>query len=255
MSVREKYGDGSRPYVDLDALERYAEETYSTLLYLTLQSLPVASTSVDHIASHIGKATGIAAVLRGLPLLAFPPPPNHHSNNPTNLPEGSSGAAAAMALGIQQRGSRQGSVPLPLDVMAQAGVKEEDVLRLGSDAPGLRDAVFAVATRANDQLLTARQMLDNAMGRVEGESEIEGEFNGTNRNEKKPDNSNNDDNDRQSRDVVTAFGVFMPFVATNLWLQKLQRLDFDVFRPELRRTAADWRLPWMAFWAFRRRRL
>ena len=62
------------PYTNIAALESYAENTYSTLIYLTLAALPMTSVTADHVASHIGKAVGIAAVLRGLPLLAFPAP-------------------------------------------------------------------------------------------------------------------------------------------------------------------------------------
>lgn len=70
INTREQYL--GNPYPTLTALETYAENTYSTLLYLTLSALPQASITTDHIASHIGKASGIAAVLRGIPLIAFP---------------------------------------------------------------------------------------------------------------------------------------------------------------------------------------
>lgn len=90
------------------------------------------SVALDHVASHIGKAVGIAAILRGMPLLAFP-----------------AGASA-------------GAVVFPLDVCAQHGLRQEQVLRKGGGAEGLRDAVFAVATRANDHLITARKMLGDA---------------------------------------------------------------------------------------------
>jgi len=239
INAREQYGDG-RPYVTLDALEKYAENTYSTLLYLTLQSLPIASMTADHVASHVGKAAGIAAVLRGLPLLAFPPPANHHSNTP----------APMGGLEGQQRG-RQGMVTLPLDVMARAGVKDEDVLRKGAEAEGLRDAVFEVATRASDHLITAREMVRRVRGgedaghdfEYEGEEgHVYGDGGGAVAGKEK----------RQGEEVERAFGVFMPAVATELWLGKLQKLDFDIFRDELRRR--DWRLPWKAYLAHRRRR-
>lgn len=222
-----------RPYTSLDALEMYAENTYSTLLYLSLAALPVHSLETDHIASHIGKATGIAAILRGLPMIAFPPPPNHHSNN----------TAYGGAL---RGGSRQGAVVLPLDVMAEAGVREEDVFRLGADAPGLKDAIFAVATRANDHLITAREMLKNLrQGREAGHDfEHEGEE-GHQYTESRP-------KDRSPKDdIERGFGVLMPAVATRIWLERLESFDFDVFRPELR--ARDWRLPYKAYWAYSRR--
>lgn len=134
------------PYPSIEAIESYAENTYSTLLYLTLAALPMTSVTADHVASHIGKAAGIATVLRGLPILAFPPPA---SQSPY---QGAGGIGG---------GAKQGAVMLPLDVMAQTGVKEEEVLRHGAEAPGLRDAVFTVATRANDHFITVQQMLSN----------------------------------------------------------------------------------------------
>jgi len=231
INARDQYMD-NRPYASMDALETYAENTYSTLMYLTLAALPLHSMAADHVASHIGKATGIAAVLRVLPLLAFPGPPNHHSNN----------AAFAGALG-GSAGGRQGAVVLPLDVMAEAGVKEEEVFRQGADAPGLKDAIFTVATRANDHLITAREMLKNLQqGKDAGhEFEHEGEEGHQYTEHSSKPNS-------QADDIERGFGVLMPAVATRLWLEKLEKLDFDVFRPELR--AREWRLPWKGYWAY-----
>lgn len=208
------------PYPSLSALESYAENTYSTLLYLTLAALPLHSVHADHLASHIGKATGIAAVLRGLPLLAFPPPPNHHSHSPN--PNNSSPR-------------RQGSIPLPLDIMASFNLKEESIFRQGPSAPGLRDAVFAVATRASDHLLTARQMLRNLRAGKDAGHAYEYPH---------PPGSST-----ASSDIAPAMGVFLPAVSTSLWLESLEKVDFDVFRPELRRR--EWRLPWRAYWAYR----
>lgn len=222
----------NRPYTDLGALETYAENTYSTLMYLTLASLPLNSMAADHVASHVGKAMGIVAVLRGLPLIAFPGPPNHHSNN----------AAFGGSLG----GGRQGAVVVPLDVMASAGVKEEDVFRLGAQAPGLKDAIFTVATRANDHLITAREMLKNLQAGKDAGHEFE--------HQGEEGHHYSEPSSRglsQAEDVERGFGVLMPAVATRIWLEKLEQLDFDVFRPELR--ARQWKLPWEAYWAYSRR--
>lgn len=219
------------PYPTLAALEAYAENTYSTLLYLTLAALPMASLTADHLASHIGKAAGIAAVLRGVPLVAFPPPP-------TSRQSGQAGLGGGVA-------TKQGAIVLPLDIMAQTGVREEDVFRHGAEAPGLRDAVFAVATRASDHLITAQQMLNNLRaGRDVGhEFEHEGEegheYGGIQPYESQWD------------EVRRAFGVFMPAVSTRLWLDRLEKVDFDIFKPEL--LTSDWKLPWKAYLAFRRK--
>ncbi|KAF7720240.1 Squalene/phytoene synthase family protein [Penicillium ucsense] len=224
------------PYPNIAALESYAENTYSTLMYLTLGALPMTSVTADHVASHIGKAVGIAAVLRGLPLVAFPPPSPQSPSGPPGM----------------NGGVKQGAVMLPLDIMAQNGVKEEEVLRRGADAEGLRDAVFAVATRASDHLITVDQMLSNLRAGkdvghdFEHEGEEGHEYQNTAMGESRGNESPLDE-------VNRAFGVFMPAVATRLWLERLQQYDFDVFRPEL--LSGDWRLPWKAYTAFRRKNI
>jgi len=229
INTREQYL-GNPPYPTLAALETYAEHTYSTLLYLTLSALPLASLTADHLASHIGKATGIAAVLRGLPLIAFPPPPpTHHTSN---------------AKGGAMSSPPQGAVLLPLEVMAQCGVQEEQVLREGAAASGLRDAVFAVATRANDHLITAREMLKN----LKAGRDVGHDFEHMDDQEHAAVRTDN-----QLEEVERGFGVLMPAIATQMWLDQLQRTDFDVFDQRLRRT--DWKLPWKAYWAFSRRQL
>ncbi|KAJ5997419.1 hypothetical protein N7522_009079 [Penicillium canescens] len=222
------------PYTNIAALESYAENTYSTLMYLTLSALPMASVTADHVASHIGKAVGIAAVLRGLPFVAFPTPP-------AQSPSG--GAANSLMMG----GAKQGAVMLPLDVMAQAGVKEEEVLRRGAEAEGLRDAVFTVATRASDHLITVQQMLSNLRAGEDVGHDFEHE------GEEGHQYSVSDARSGESPldEINRAFGVFMPAVGTRLWLDRLEKHDFDVFSPELLRS--DWRLPWKAYMAFRRK--
>lgn len=233
IDTREKYLS-NKPYPDMASLESYAENTYSTLMYLTLQALPMSSLTADHIASHIGKAVGIAAVLRGLPVVAFPGPSNTHNNQGHFA--GDVGA------------SRHGAVMLPVDVMVEAGVREEDVLRNGSSAHGIRDAVFAVATRANDHLITARQMFQNVRtGQDEGH-EFEHQH-----EEEHVHLPTTGQSESQAQEVERAFGVFMPAVATQNWLDRLQKSDFDVFQPKLRRT--DWKLPFQAYWAYRRRKI
>eukprot|EP00897_Mesotaenium_endlicherianum_P006685 jgi/Mesen1/6044/ME000308S05237 len=96
------------PFGSLSALEEYAESTASVLTYLTLQAASVRSLSADHAASHLGKAEGLALVLRGTPL--------HSAMRRTYL---------------------------PLDIVAKHGVTQED---LYSRRPS--PAVADVATSA-----------------------------------------------------------------------------------------------------------
>lgn len=233
INTREQYL-GNPPYPTLQSLESYAENTYSTLLYLTLSSLPQASITTDHIASHIGKATGIAAVLRGVPWIAFPQP----------QPGGTSGHITG------QSGPAQGAVLLPLDVMAEANVREEDVFRMGGEAPGLKDAVFTVATRANDHLITAREMLS----KLRSEGTLGHDFEHQNDEEHQYGAEQvGAGKEQQLSEVEQAFGVFMPSISTQSWLDRLQKVDFDLFDPSLRKN--DWKLPAKAYWAYSRRKL
>lgn len=228
------------PYPNIEAIESYAENTYSTLLYLTLAALPMTSVTADHVASHIGKAAGIATVLRGLPLLAFPPPASQSPNQ----------SAASIGGG---GGTKVGAVMLPLDVMAQTGVKEEEVFRLGAEAPGLRDAVFTVATRANDHFITVQQMLSNLRAGQDVGHEFEHEGEEGHDYSSSPDIFGSQQHETPLDEVNRVFGVYMPAVATRLWLDKLEKFDFDIFRPELLRS--DWKLPWKAYFAFQRKTL
>ncbi|PKA63986.1 Protein farnesyltransferase/geranylgeranyltransferase type-1 subunit alpha [Apostasia shenzhenica] len=58
--------DNSIPKCTSD-LEKYAEDTQSTILYMTLQAGGIQSTAADHAASHIGKASGLLLLLKSLP--------------------------------------------------------------------------------------------------------------------------------------------------------------------------------------------
>jgi NADH dehydrogenase [ubiquinone] 1 alpha subcomplex assembly factor 6 len=64
-------------------------------------------------------------------------------------------------MNIPPRMNNQGVITLSLDVMSTCGVREEDVLRNGPKAVGIKDAVFSVETRASDHLITARIMLES----------------------------------------------------------------------------------------------
>ncbi|PSS09763.1 NADH dehydrogenasecomplex I, assembly factor 6 like [Actinidia chinensis var. chinensis] len=70
-SVEARITDAKREVSDIpetvEELERYAEDTVSTLLYMTLQAGGIKSTAADHAASHIGKASGLLLLLKSLP--------------------------------------------------------------------------------------------------------------------------------------------------------------------------------------------
>uniref|UniRef100_A0ABK0LQ23 NADH:ubiquinone oxidoreductase complex assembly factor 6 n=2 Tax=Rattus norvegicus TaxID=10116 RepID=A0ABK0LQ23_RAT len=119
IDEREKNLD-DKAYRSIRELETYAENTQSSLLYLTLEVLGVKDVHADHAASHIGKAQGIVTCLRATP---------YHSSR------------------------RQ--VFLPMDVCVQHGVSQEDFLRRNQDK-NVRDVVYDIASQAHLHLKHAR---------------------------------------------------------------------------------------------------
>ncbi|KID78325.1 NADH dehydrogenase (ubiquinone) complex I, assembly factor 6 [Metarhizium brunneum] len=212
VKTREKYMDG-RPYPSLAALEDYAENTYSTMMYTTLASIPLRSMHVDHLASHIGKACGIIAVLRGIPVLAAP-------GRPVKTPTGADAPP-----------TREPSLLLPLDIMAEEGVKEEEVFRQGPSAPGLQDAVFKVATRANDHLITAREMLKRLKAGEDPGHEFE--------HEGEAEHIYLGESDT-AKEIRQSFGVLLEAVPASHYLENLEKVNFDPFAVK----SGGWRLPW-----------
>ena len=222
VRTREKYMDG-RPYPSITALEEYAEDTYSTMMYATLASMPLRSMHIDHLASHIGKACGIIAVLRGIPVLSAP-------GRPVHTPSGDLAP------------TREPSLLLPLDVMAEEGVKEEEVFRKGPEAAGLQDAVFAVATRANDHLITVREMLKRLNAGEDPGHEFEHEGEAEHVYEEESDTA---------RDIRRSFGVLLEAVPAAQYLESLEKANFDPFAVK----SGGWRLPWRMWQALSKERL
>ncbi|KAM3554789.1 hypothetical protein MY1884_004086 [Beauveria asiatica] len=224
IRTRQKHMD-NRPFTSLATLEDYAENTYSTMMYATLASLGLRSMDVDHLASHIGKACGIVAVLRGVPLLAAPPAP-------IKTPSG------------DVPPTRDPSLLLPLDIMVEEGVKEEEVFRQGPDAPGLQDAVFKVATRANDHLITAQEMLKRLRAGEDAGHEFEHEGEGAHVYESEGESD-------RARDLHRGFRVLLEAAPATYFLERLEQANFDPFAVK----PAGWRLPWRVWQALSKEQL
>ncbi|NP_001180807.1 NADH dehydrogenase (ubiquinone) complex I, assembly factor 6 isoform X3 [Macaca fascicularis] len=119
IDEREKNLD-DKAYRNIKELENYAENTQSSLLYLTLEILGIKDVHADHAASHIGKAQGIVTCLRATP---------YH-------------------------GSRR-KVFLPMDICMLHGVSQEDFLRRNRDK-NVRDVIYDIASQAHLHLKHAR---------------------------------------------------------------------------------------------------
>ncbi|KAG1668088.1 hypothetical protein FOA52_010498 [Chlamydomonas sp. UWO 241] len=113
--------DGQPP-LDMTGLEKYAEGTASQLMYLQLAAAGIASRDADHAASHLGKAVGLATLLKGTPFHA----------------------------------ARRRSY-LPLDLCSEHGVSQEDIYA-GTVTEGLRDVALAIASASKANLEEARAL-------------------------------------------------------------------------------------------------
>ena len=109
----------------LQSLEDSAEGIHSQLLYLQLESADIIDKAADHAATHVGKAAGLAALLRNT-----------------------------------ARHAQRGRSYLPQDLCQRHGIAAEDLLR-GEATQGLRDVVFAIASAAKGHLDVARSHADD----------------------------------------------------------------------------------------------
>ncbi|XP_061387930.1 NADH dehydrogenase (ubiquinone) complex I, assembly factor 6 homolog [Musca vetustissima] len=115
----------NEPFVTIKDLETYAEQTYSSLLYLLVQLTGVKDMNVDHAASHLGKAQGIVTLLRSVPYT-----------------------------------KRSQALNIPQEVLIKNGVSQERVLRSKANDKGVEDCIFEVATAAHQHLEMARNLSD-----------------------------------------------------------------------------------------------
>ncbi|KAK9803446.1 hypothetical protein WJX73_001804 [Symbiochloris irregularis] len=122
VSAREKDALSPVPPGSCRELEDYAEGTMSQLLFLQCKAAALMGPEIDHAASHLGKAVGLAALLRGTA---------HHA--------------------LRRR------CYLPMDLCAAEGVSQEDIYR-GQASSGLSHVVFQVASVAKAHLEQAQDL-------------------------------------------------------------------------------------------------
>nr|CAI5833387.1 unnamed protein product [Callosobruchus analis] len=110
---------------NLEDLEKYAEDTVSSIYYLILEGSSVKNIDADHAASHLGKAQGIAQQIRSA-----------------------------------SHAARLNFIPIPLETLARNKVSQEDLLR-SKTSESLRESVFEVASKSHQHLEKARSLLQS----------------------------------------------------------------------------------------------
>lgn len=188
-----------KPILKLDDLARIGEGTHSQILYATLDMLQAFEAGtpeflaenadldeiVSEIIAHIGQSAGIAAGIRALGFYA----------------------------------QRQNRVILPAEVLRKHNIVDQAVIEgfeKGQMHPQLKDAIFDVATAANDHLLAARSKL--ALLKENTGSKVPPSL------------------------VITA----MAAVPVQLYLERLESHDFDVLKQ-----TSEWKLPWRSWRSYR----
>ncbi|KAJ8681046.1 hypothetical protein QAD02_016833 [Eretmocerus hayati] len=112
----------SATFMNLESLEKYADNTVSSVYYLLLEAHGVKDINTDHYASHLGKAHGIITLIRAIPYNA------------------------------QRR-----VIDLPQDILMKHSVSSESVLR-GKCSKEFKDVIFDTAARAKQHLDKANSM-------------------------------------------------------------------------------------------------
>ncbi|XP_047968181.1 NADH dehydrogenase (ubiquinone) complex I, assembly factor 6 [Salvia hispanica] len=168
-SVEARIIDARREPTDIpktmEELERYGEDTMSTILYSTLEASGIKSSAADHAASHIGKASGLALLIKSLPYHASRN--RHFSYIPAEIAE-------KHGLLVNQSGQSE--------------------IRMDSREE-LCNAVFEMASVANAHMQKARALAKTV--------------------------------------PREAHPVLLPAVPTQVILDSLSRVQFDVFDPRL----------------------
>ncbi|ORY28050.1 Squalene/phytoene synthase-domain-containing protein [Naematelia encephala] len=199
-------------------IQRYYLSQLIDVRAKNISAPPSASTLDAHLLAH--NPLHSALLLGPLPIL-LPPThaaTSHISHTLSHL--STLLAAVSMLRNMPVLISSKRQLNLPADVCARHGVVDEDVLRRGAEATGVRDACLEVGTRGMDELITARRDLKDTGGKV---------------------------------DPAAAMPIFLTAVPAERYLQRLEKVDFDVFHPDLQKH--DWRLSPRIWWRANTRRL
>ncbi|QPG73473.1 hypothetical protein FOA43_000784 [Brettanomyces nanus] len=170
---------------------------------------------------------------------------------------GQATAVCSFIIGLKYYAQKNGQIALPIDVLAKSGVSQEDALRMVlrgdvSDTKtreALKNAVFEVTTVANDHIISARSKLQALKDSIKTKvNEIE-----------KKDDSKTDIEHALLKGYTSLkkglpdclYTPFMASIPTVLYLERLQKYDFDVLNPKLQ--FKEWRLAYRAYRDYNKR--
>ncbi|WVF67886.1 hypothetical protein IAT40_002647 [Kwoniella sp. CBS 6097] len=181
----------------------------------TLSLPPSSPTLESHITTHSPLSTSL--LLGPLPIL-LPPTHSASSHISHTLSHLSTLLTTTSLLrNLPLMVSSKRTINLPADICEKHGIVEEEVLRKGAEASGLRDACWTVGTRGMDELITARRDLKETGGKVVPSG---------------------------------VMPLFLSAVPAENYLKRLEKHDFDVFHPDSQKH--DWQLAPKIWWRYQR---
>ncbi|XP_043276355.1 NADH dehydrogenase (ubiquinone) complex I, assembly factor 6 [Venturia canescens] len=113
---------GVTTFADLESLEKYAENAFSSIYYLLLEANSTVNVDADHAASHLGKSHGIVTLIRSVP---------YHAQKRNCI--------------------------LPQDILMNHDISMESLFR-GKSSKALTDVIFEVSSRAKLHLDKAQSL-------------------------------------------------------------------------------------------------
>lgn len=126
---------------------------------------PSSPTLEDHLKTH--SPLHSALLLGPLPLIVPPnhPQTSHLTHTLSHLSTLLTTVSLLKNLPVLVQSKRQ--INIPHDISTKHNIVEEEVLRKGAEARGVKDGLYEIGTRGMDELITARRELKGKGGRVD----------------------------------------------------------------------------------------
>lgn len=221
LQTRESHDVRMPPFRNADAMASYGEGTHSQAMYLTQEACLSAAPRVAQFLQEYPDMDRLAHDLVA------------HA--------GQAAGVAGLIKAFKYYG-RRGNIVLPVDSMAKHNVSQHSVSQMitaygeggqaAVDTPEmlalrgqLSDVVFETATLANDHIISAASIIKQL-------------------------------NEYLSGDIPDA--IFVPamnVIPTKLFLERLEKYNFDVMHPDVLKTGSDWKLPFRSYKAYKLRKI
>ncbi|VEU21529.1 DEKNAAC102419 [Brettanomyces naardenensis] len=236
------HNEGVRGFSTIEDMCSFGEGTYSQMNYL-IQSAALTPELYDYSSF-------------GIHLLESPATEDIRNNlSDISAHIGQATAICSFIVGLKYFAQKNGQITIPVDTLVKHRLSQEDALRMARGEPvgkeikeALKNCVFEVSTVANDNILSARNKLQSLKDEIHTKlAELK----------KTGDDDTNkailENGYRKLRKGLPdcLYSPFMSAIPTVLYLERLQKYDFDILNPRLQ--FKEWRLSWRAYRDYHKR--